>query len=60
MKALVRSFVGMWLLSIGCFMLFSSAMYAIGGGDAWFSRLSLGVVALGLWYVGTFPANTRI
>ena len=60
MKAMVRRFVGMMLLSVGCFMLFSSVMYIIGGGEAWFSRLALGVVTLGLWYTGTPPANARL
>jgi hypothetical protein len=57
---MVRRSVGVGLLSIGCFMLFSSVMYVIGGGEAWFSRLSLGVVTLGLWYVGTSPANSGV
>ena len=48
-----KRIVGSGLLWIGCYMLVSSIMYALGGSAAWFSRLSLGVMALGLWYAGT-------
>lgn len=63
MKAIVHRSVGVMLLFVGSYALYSSVMYVLGGltdgcpsrmplSEKWFSRLALGVVSLGLWYAG--------
>ena len=50
---ILHSIIGKILLCFVVFMILSSVIYVIIGSDAWFSRMAVGVITLGLWYTGT-------
>jgi hypothetical protein len=58
MKANVHRFIGLWLLFVAAYCLFSSGMYILSGGEEWFSRFALGTVIIGLWYAGNSLVKT--
>jgi len=48
----MKKLIGIWLFTFGIFFITSCILYLLSGGDEWVSRVSIGLMCLGFWYVG--------